>query len=194
VSGLKNGLSKLARQRLLQKYIVGNPFLTDEDLAHTLGVSIQTIRLDRSELGIPEMRKRLKEVAQEVYENVRSIDREELVGELVDIEPGKYGVSILNVTDNMSLQKTQVARGHLIFAQANSLAVALIDTEVALTGTAKISFKRPVYKGEKVVARAVITRKKGNKYMVRVTSRVGDEIVFEGKFLVFAIAEEVWQR
>jgi len=191
---LKNGLSKLARQRLLQKYIVGNPFLTDEDLAHTLGVSIQTIRLDRSELGIPEMRKRLKEVAQEVYENVRSIDREELVGELVDIEPGKYGVSILNVTDNMSLQKTQVARGHLIFAQANSLAVALIDTEVALTGTAKISFKRPVYKGEKVVARAVITRKKGNKYMVRVTSRVGDEIVFEGKFLVFAIAEEVWQR
>lgn len=194
MSGLKNGLSKLARQRLLQKYIVGNPFLTDEDLAHTLGVSIQTIRLDRSELGIPEMRKRLKEVAQEVYENVRSIDREELVGELVDIEPGKYGVSILNVTDNMSLQKTQVARGHLIFAQANSLAVALIDTEVALTGTAKISFKRPVYKGEKVVARAVITRKKGNKYMVRVTSRVGDEIVFEGKFLVFAIAEEVWQR
>ncbi len=191
---MKNGLSKLARQRLLQKYIVGNPFLTDEDLAHTLGVSIQTIRLDRSELGIPEMRKRLKEVAQEVYENVRSIDREELVGELVDIEPGKYGVSILNVTDNMSLQKTQVARGHLIFAQANSLAVALIDTEVALTGTAKISFKRPVYKGEKVVARAVITRKKGNKYMVRVTSRVGDEIVFEGKFLVFAIAEEVWQR
>lgn len=194
MSGLKNGLSKLARQRLLQKYIVGNPFLTDEDLAHTLGVSIQTIRLDRSELGIPEMRKRLKEVAQEVYENVRSLDREELVGELVDIEPGKYGVSILNITDNMSLQKTRVARGHLIFAQANSLAVALIDTEVALTGTAKISFKRPVYRGEKVIARAVITRKKGNKYMVRVTSRVGDEIVFEGKFLVFAIAEEVWQR
>lgn len=191
---MKNGLSKLARQRLLQKYIVGNPFLTDEDLAHTLGVSIQTIRLDRSELGIPEMRKRLKEVAQEVYENVRSLDREELVGELVDIEPGKYGVSILNITDNMSLQKTRVARGHLIFAQANSLAVALIDTEVALTGTAKISFKRPVYRGEKVIARAVITRKKGNKYMVRVTSRVGDEIVFEGKFLVFAIAEEVWQR
>jgi len=191
---LKNGLSKSARQRLLQKYINGNPFLTDEDLAHTLGVSIQTVRLDRSELGIPEMRKRLKKVAREVYTQVRSLEREELVGELVDIELGKYGVSILNITENMTLQKTQVGRGHLIFAQANSLAVALIDTEVALTGTAKISFKRPVFQGEKVVARATITRKKGNKYMVRVSSQVGEETVFEGKFLVFAIAEEVWQR
>ena len=191
---MKNGLSKVTRQRLLQKYIEGNPFLTDEDLVHTLGVSIQTVRLDRSEMGIPEMRKRLKEVAQKVYAHVRSLDREELVGELVDVEVGNYGVSILNINDNMTLQKTRVARGHLIFAQANSLAVALIDTEVALTGTAKISFKRPVYESEKVVARATITRKKGNKYMVRVASRVGEEIVFEGKFLIFAIAEEVWHR
>lgn len=191
---MKNGLSKSARQRLLQKYISGNPFLTDEDLAQTLGVSIQTVRLDRSEMGIPEMRKRLKKVAREVYTQVRSLDRDELVGELVDIELGKYGVSILTISENMTLHKTRVSRGHLVFAQANSLAVALIDTEVALTGTAKISFKRPVFLGEKVVARATITRKKGNKYMVRVSSRVGEETVFEGKFLVFAIAEEVWQR
>lgn len=190
---MKN-MSKVTRQRLLKRYISGNPFLTDEDLAHALGVSIQTIRLDRSELGIPEMRKRVEKVAQEVYEQVRSLDREELVGELVDLEIGKYGVSILDITENMTLQKTRVARGHLIFAQANSLAVALIDTEVALTGTAKISFKRPVFQGEKVVAHASITRKKGNKYMVRVSSRVGEETVFEGKFLVFAIAEEVWHR
>lgn len=191
---LKNGLSKATRQMLLQRYVAGNPFLTDEDLAHALGVSIQTIRLDRAELGIPEMRKRVKKVAKDVYKQVRSLDREELVGELVDLEVGKYGISILDINENMTLQKTRVARGHLIFAQANSLAVALIDTEVALTGTAKISFKRPVFQGEKVIAQATITRKKGNKYMVRVSSRVEGEIVFEGKFLVFAIAEEVWHR
>lgn len=191
---MKNGFSKVARQKLLQKYISGNPFLTDEDLAHTLGVSIQTIRLDRSEIGIPEMRKRMKKVAREVYGQIRALDREELVGELIDLEIGKFGLSILDISDEMTLQKTMVGRGHILFAQANSLAVALIDTDVALTGTAKISFKRPVYQGEKVVARASITRKKGNKYMVRVSSRVGEEIVFEGKFLVFAIAEEVWRR
>lgn len=191
---MKNVLSKASRQRLLQKYISGNPFLTDGDLANALGVSIQTVRLDRAETGIPEMRQRMRKVAQEVYTQVRSLDRDELVGELVDIELGKHGVSILTVSGNMTLQRTKVSRGHLVFAQANTLAVALVDTEVALTGTAKISFKRPVFLGEKIVARATITRKKGNKYMIRVSSQVGEEIVFEGKFLVFAIAEEVWQR
>lgn len=191
---MKGGVSKANRQKLIRKYVAGNPFLTDEDLAQILGVSIQTIRLDRSEMRIPEMRKRMEQVAQEAYEHVRSIDPCELVGELVDLKLGEQGLSILNITENMTLKKTRVVRGHYIFAQANSLAVALVDTEVALTGTAKISFKRPVYQGEKVIARASITGKKGNKYMVRVSSRVGDEVIFEGKFLVFAIAEEVWHR
>ncbi|MCF8010669.1 MAG: transcription factor FapR [Clostridiales bacterium] len=181
----------MTRQRLLQKYISGNPFLTDEDLSHALEVSIQTVRLDRTELKIPEMRKRIDQVAHKVYGRLRSLEREELVGELVDLEINKYGVSILNITEEMTLKKTRIARGHHIFAQANSLAVALVDTEVALTGTAKISYKRPVYKDEKVVAKAIITRKKGNKYMVRVSSKVEEELVFTGKYLVFAITEEV---
>ncbi|MCL6636252.1 MAG: transcription factor FapR, partial [Peptococcaceae bacterium] len=75
--------------------------------------------------------------------------------------------------------------------QANSLAVAVIDAEKALTGIARVSFKRPVYRGEKVLAKAVIKSKKGNKYMVKVTSHVRDEVVLQGKFLVFAMPEEV---
>ena len=34
-------------------------FITDEDLAEKFQVSIQTVRLDRMELSIPELRERL---------------------------------------------------------------------------------------------------------------------------------------
>ncbi|MCG8402213.1 MAG: transcription factor FapR [Firmicutes bacterium] len=182
---------KSDRHNRLMRHLKNNPFLTDDDLAGILGVSIQTVRLDRTELDIPEMRVRVKKMAREAYQELRAIAGSELVGELVDLVVGQRGMSALEVTGEMTLQKTRVLNGKYLFAQANTLAVGLIDTDVALTGTAKISFKRPVFQGEKVVAGAVITAKKGNKYMVRVTSLVRDEIVFKGKFLVFDLSEEV---
>ena len=42
-----------------------DPFITDEELSETFNVSIQTIRLDRLELGIPELRERIRSVASE---------------------------------------------------------------------------------------------------------------------------------
>jgi len=190
----RSNYGRATRQRLVEKYINGNPFLTDEDLSEILNVSIQTIRLDRSELNIPEMRSRVKNVANGVYKQVRSIGIDEMIGDPVELEVGRSGISVLTITEKMTLIKTKVARGHYLFAQANSLAVALVDAEVALTGTCKISFKRPVYSGERVVSRAFISRRSGNKYMVRVTSMVKDDPVFTGRFLVFAISEEVWRR
>lgn len=187
----KNNFLKVERQRLLSSYIDGNPFLTDEDLAHVLGVSIQTVRLDRTELDIPEMRQRVKKMARGAYQSLRAIESSDVVGELVNLNIGREGLSILTVGQEMTLRKTRVLDGRYLFAQANSLAIALIDTDVALTGTAKTSFKRPVFCDEKVVARAIITGKKGNKYMVRVSSHVKEELVFEGKFLVFDLSEEV---
>ncbi|TEB05521.1 Transcription factor FapR [Pelotomaculum schinkii] len=185
----KCSLNKNTRQRQLSRYLEEDPFLTDEDLASILKVSVQTIRLDRFDLQIPELRERVKNVARGGRQ-LRTMSGGELVGDLVDLEIGNSGMSILPVTPAMTLSKTSVARGHHIFAQANSLAVAVIDAGAALTGAARVSYKRPVYCGEKILAKAVIKIKKGNKYMVKVTSEVKDEIVFKGKFLVFALQEE----
>lgn len=173
------------------RQIEDNPFLTDEDLARVLGVSIQTVRLDRAELEIPEMRMRIKKMARESDQKLRAIAGSEIVGELLDLVVGQTGMSVLEVTAEMTLQKTRVLNGQYLFAQANTLAVGLIDSDAALTGAARVSFKRPVLKGEKVVARAMITAKKLNKYIVRVLSQVKDELVFIGKFMVFDLSEEV---
>ena len=185
---VKAVLKKSERQQLLEKYLDNNPFLTDEKLAQILGVSIQTVRLDRGELSIPELRERLKEIAKGNDRQIKSLGCGELVGELIEMEVDQYACSLLCISEDMAFQKTKIARGHQLFAQANSLAVAVIDAEVVLTGTAKVSFKRPVYIGEHVIARAVVKRKNGQKYSVRVISQVFDEIVLEGDFLVFVMS------
>ena len=59
--------NKKERQQLLVETIKENPFVTDEELAEKFSVSVQTIRLDRLELSIPELRERIKNVAEKKF-------------------------------------------------------------------------------------------------------------------------------
>lgn len=181
---------KAQRQKFLIKNLDKNPFYTDEELARLFSVSVQTVRLDRLELGIPELRERLKCVAEKSYQKVKSLSGQEIVGELLDLELEKSGLSLLNVNEDMVFKKTKIARGHHIFAQANSLAIALVDAEQGLTGLANVNFKRSVYQGETIIAKATVKRIKGNKYEISVTSKSKNEDVFKGEFVVFGVDRE----
>ncbi|MFZ5943785.1 MAG: transcription factor FapR [Bacillota bacterium] len=181
---MKKRRMKAQRQEQLQDFLVANPFATDEELAQRFGCSIQTIRLDRLELGIPEVRERMKRVAENNYSKVKSVTDKEIVGELIELELGNRAASILEITSDMVAEKSNVCRGHHIFSQANMLAVALIDAEVVLTGSARIRYRRPVYLNEKLVANAYLARQRSNKHLVKVVSKVGAEEVFVGKFIV----------
>lgn len=180
-------LNKKERQSKLQERLKADPFLTDEELMEAFNVSIQTIRLDRLELGIPELRERIKNVAELSYSKVRAIGGTEIVGELVDINLGKNGISILETDSDMAFKKTNIIRGHNIFAQAESLAIAVIDADVALTGISNIKYKTPVKAGSKLIAKAEVVRKRGNKYFVHVFTYVEQEQVFRGKFLLVSM-------
>lgn len=177
-------LNKKQRQAELVRQIDDNPFFTDEDLARLFNVSIQTIRLDRLELGIPELRRRTKKLAQEAYSNLKAIEEGEIVGELLDLKLRESALSLLETTDDMVFTKTKIVRGHHIFAQANSLALAVIDAEVALTGVANVKYKLPVFVGDKLLAKAEVTRRRGNKNFVAVRTKVGDTEVFRAKFIM----------
>ncbi|AGB41368.1 uncharacterized protein, possibly involved in aromatic compounds catabolism [Halobacteroides halobius DSM 5150] len=184
-------LNKLERQRRLKEKLADNPFLVDKELAELFKVSIQTIRLDRKELGIPEVRKRTKSVAQNAYSKVKSVQSGEIIGELIHIELNKSGLSILETVNEMGLEKSNIVRGHHIFAQANSLAAAIIDTDVALTGAAEVRYDRPVSVGERLVAQAKVTDKKENKFHIKVETKIKDEVIFAGEFVIFAVEDEV---
>ncbi len=187
---LQKRISKVDRQEGLKDLIKSDPFVTDEELAEQFHVSIQTIRLDRLEMGIPELRERVKQVAENNYQKVRSLGGNEIVGELIDLKLGERGISLLETTSSMAFSKTNIVRGHHIFSQAESLAMAVIDAEVALTGVSNIKYLSPVTAGDKLVAKAEVVRVRGNSHFVHVKINVNSMQVFRGKFILVALKEK----
>lgn len=180
--------NKKDRQSLLIETIKENPFITDEELAEQFTVSIQTIRLDRLELSIPELRERIKTVAEKRFEDeVRSLPLEEVIGEIIDIELDKSAISILDIKKEHVFKRNKIARGHHLFAQANSLAVAIINDELALTAKANIQFTRSVKEDERVIAKARVASIDSGKGRtnVEVMSYVNNELVFKGEFEMY---------
>ncbi|WP_107837920.1 transcription factor FapR [Metasolibacillus meyeri] len=180
--------TKKERQQLLIETIADNPFVTDDQLAAKFSVSVQTIRLDRMELAIPELRERIKDVAAKNYENeVKSLPLDEVIGEIIDIELDKRALSIFDVREEHVFQRNGIARGHHLFAQANSLAVAVINDELALTVKSNMTFVKPVKSGDRVVTKATVRAedKIKNRTYVDVQSTVDNEIVFIGEFEMY---------
>ncbi|MGI6576266.1 MAG: transcription factor FapR [bacterium] len=182
-------LKKQQRQQELVSLLTANPFFTDEELAQHFQVSLPTIRLDRLELGIPQLRKRTMSMAERAYQELKTLSGKEIIGELYELELGKRALSLLETTAEMVFEKSQIVRGHYIYAQAESLALALVDAEVALTGVANIKYKIPVNVGDRLVARAEVTRRRGNKYFIWVRTRCREQEAFRAKFILVSLSQ-----
>lgn len=181
-------IPKRERQQQLQLLLEEDPFLTDENIARHFSVSIQTVRLDRLECGIPELRERLKNVAsKQMEQTVKSLQAEEIFGEVIDVDLDDKALSIFDVTEAHVFKRNGIARGHHLFAQANSLAVAVLDDDLALTVRSTLHFSKPVKAGDRVVARAKVRKDtlKNKSTVVDVVSTVENETVFSGEFLMY---------
>jgi acyl-coenzyme A thioesterase PaaI-like protein len=183
-------LPKRQRQQQLTKVIEDNPFITDDELMKRLQVSIQTIRLDRLEMGIPELRERIKLMAEKSYDQVRSLPLHEVIGDVIDLQLDKSGISIFEIKQEHIFSRTKIARGHHVFSQANSLAVAVINDEVALTASADIRFIRSIRLAEKCVAKAFVRSISKGKAKVEVFTYVNEELVFQGNFVIYHSKKE----
>lgn len=186
-------LPKRIRQERLKLKIEETPFITDEELAKAFSVSIQTIRLDRMELAIPELRERIKSVATDQWnETVKALPLDDVIGEIIDLELDQRAISILDIRKEHVFTRNDIARGHHLFAQANSLAVAVINDELALTEKAEIKFSRQVKQGERVIAKAhVESIEKHRRTRVSVESFVDQELVFSGHFTMYRSTENI---
>lgn len=185
---------KLIRQKRLQSLIRKNPFLTDSQLAERLHVSVPTVRLDRVCLSIPELRVRTRLMADEAQTRLRAIDKKDIVGELVDLELNKVGISTLTITNDMVLEKTGVGRGYFMFAMADTLALALVDTDFALTAVSNVKYKIPVHPGDRLVAKAEVMNMKEDRYYIKVIIRSEEAEVFRAKFIIVAVGQEKESR
>jgi len=183
---LKN-MPKEKRQEKIRDKISNNPFLSDEQLSKMFRVSIQTIRLDRLQMGIPEMRKRVIMLAQKASSKVKALNKNDIIGDLIDIELGKSGISTMRATKDMAFDKNKLVRSHYIFSLADSLAMAIIDADVVLTGVARLRYKNPVYAGQLLVAKARIATIKSNKYLVSIHIRCDSVEVFTAKLIMVSL-------
>ena len=59
-------------------------------------------------------------MAENAQEKLQAITSADIVGELIDLDIGHSGISMMTVDKEMVLEKTGVARGQYMFAQANS--------------------------------------------------------------------------
>jgi 3-hydroxymyristoyl/3-hydroxydecanoyl-(acyl carrier protein) dehydratase len=180
---------KSERHEKLMELLITEPFITDEDIAKKLGISVQTIRLDRLELGIPELRERMKTLAENNYKKIKTVLGREFIGELIDLVPGKSGISMLDTSENMAFEKTKVVKGQHIYAMAETLALAIVDAKAALTAVANIKYKKSVLPNDRLIAKGQVIRNRGNKLFVWVFIYVNYEEVFRGKFVLVAIDE-----
>lgn len=180
-------MKKNDKQKLMLELIADDPFINDMQIARKLGVSIQTVRLYRHELDIPELRLRVANMAQANIDKVKSLDANDLLGEIIELKLNTSGKSVLKIDEKMLFGRGRIATGQFIFQHANTLAVALIDADMAVTGVAKLRYKKPVFAGDIIVASAQVIRIRGNKYFVTVVSHRGEEEVFRAKFVIVSI-------
>lgn len=183
----KASKNKKIRHDKLLNIIETEPFLTDEEIAKRLEVSIPTVRLDRLELGIRELRERIKDMARRTQKKVRSLAHRDIVGELLDLDLNERGVAVFETTKEMTFERSDIIRGHYIYAFAESTAISVIDSEVALVGVANIKYKVPVYLNEKLVAKAEVKRVRINNFVVWVFVYRDRKEVFRGKFILITV-------
>ena len=102
---------KKFRHDLLRKIISENPMITDNELAAKLNVSISTVRLDRALLGVPELRERIKTMAQNAVSKLQSLSPSEVIGDLLELEPDKWALSVLKTArENKKYTKVDLCR------------------------------------------------------------------------------------
>ena len=178
---LKN---KKSRQDELMKIISSNPMITDNELAARLNVSVSTIRLDRALIGVPELRERIKTMAEKAVSKLQSLHPSEVIGELLELEPDKWALSVLRTAKDMAFRFTDIVSDNYIYAQAGSIAVAAINAAKVIIDSMRGEYKGHAKVGDVLIARAKVGVNHDGKKIVSVRTKVGDKEIFVGRFII----------
>lgn len=176
----KATIKKQKRLDSLKNLLNDNPYMNDNELAKSLEVSVPCIRNYRNELGIKEVRERIKDT-------VRALAPEEIVGTITELKLNEGGKAVFMTTSDMVFKKTNIVRGQYIYSFAESVAISVINADAALVGVANIKYKEPVYANEALTAIAKVTQTRMNNYFVWVFVYRDDKEIFRSKFIMVSI-------
>ncbi|MBQ7544520.1 MAG: transcription factor FapR [Synergistaceae bacterium] len=180
--------SRQSRHDKITEILADSPMITDSELASRLGVSISTVRLDRAMMGIPELRERLRTMAQNAVSKLQSLSPSEVIGELLELEPDKWALSILRTAKDMAFRFTDIVSDNYIYSQASSIAVAAIKAADAIIDSMRGEYKGHARVGDILIARAKVGVNHEGRKIVSVRTRVGDKEIFVGRFIIEVLA------
>lgn len=178
---------KQMRQKQLLSLLDSDPLMSDSELARELGVSVGTIRLDRVLLNVPELRERARQMAESASSRLTSMKQEEVLGEIIELEPNRLALSVLSTNREYAFRHTDLIADHYIYAQAATLAIAAVKEELVIVGSARAKFISPARVGDRLTACAKVGTHKDDKYAVSVHTRIANREVFVGRFVVVAV-------
>lgn len=181
----RNDKQRILRRKNIVEYLSTNPFATDEKLSEIFSVSINTIRLDRAELGVKENKERIKELAKSVGKKITSLNERELIGKYIKLKLGEEAICFMETKEYMAFEGNNIVRGHYIYSLTEEAAIAVVPSKVALVGIANIKYKKKVYAGEIIYANAKVKKVRLDSYIVWVhVLNDKNEEVFKGKFIL----------
>ena len=169
-----------ARRAALRAAVSDDPLRTDADLAVLLGCSVQTVRLDRRALGIPDVRARARDMAAGHLRGPGA----RLRGEVVELRPGVRALAVLEMPRDLG----PGAQDPALFADAEALALAASGIEAGTVEVVNVKFARPAAVGARLGAVAEVLRGRGSggalRRVVLVQIRSGERTVLRAKFVV----------
>ena len=170
------------RQDKLTKILASNPMITDSELASRLGVSISTVRLDRALMGVPELRERIRTMAQNALSKLQSLSPSEVIGDLLELEPDKWALSVLRTAKDMAFRFTDIVSDNYVYSQASSIAVAAIEAANVIIDSMRGEYKGHARVGDVLIARAKVGVNHEGRKIVSVRTRAGDREIFVGRW------------
>jgi len=113
-----------------------------------------------------------------------------LCGTPIVVEPDFCRIE-LKTDDAMTVDKQGLVHGGFVFGLADYSAMLAVNDPNVVLGSADVKFLKPVKAGEKIVAEATTTSKKGKKHIVSVSVRRSEEMIFSGEFTCFVLDKHV---
>lgn len=181
---LKDMPARKLRQNMLAKIIESNPMITDNELASRLEVSVSTVRLDRALMGVPELRERIRTMAQDAMSRLRSLSPAEVIGDLLELEPDRWALSVLRTAKDMAFRFTDIVSDNYVYAQAGSIAVAVINAASVIIGSMRGQYSGHAHVGDILIARAKVGVNHEGKRIVSVRTKAGNREIFVGRFII----------
>ena len=117
-----------------------------------------------------------------------------LLGTPVDVEDDVGAEIELEASEEMAVDDRGLVHGGFTFSLADYAAMLAVNHPFVVLGRAESRFIAPVRVGEKMRAKATVTKRDGGKRKVEVEVKVKERGVFKGVFTCYILDKHVLEK